>query len=90
MASINNLGQASKTVKITFSLSDQVAWLFGAASGQTPNIMYQIGTAGITDYNFGKSSLSLTHSSGDNAIFTAPSWFRGIIISYNAFNIDIS
>ena len=86
---ISNLGQASKTAKITFKVTDQTAWLFGSASAHDSNYMCQIGTSLTYDYNFGKSSLSLTHSSNYNATFTTPAWFRGVIISYDAFNISI-
>lgn len=86
---VANLGQTSKVATITFRISDQAAWLFGSGSEQTSNFMYQLGTRATMDYNFGKNSLSITHDSNNSATFTTPAWFRGVIISYNAFNISI-
>lgn len=86
---VANLGQTSKVATITFKISDQVAWLFGSGSEQTSNFMCQLGTRATMDYNFGKNSLSITHGSNNSAIFTTPAWFRGVIISYNAFDISI-
>lgn len=84
--SIGNIGRADRTVTITLSSSEQILFLFGSGTS-TSNYMTMLGGTGVTDYSFGKNSLTCTSKGASTITVVLPQYFRGCIFSYLPFSV---
>ena len=86
MISIPNTGEGSKTMKIT--LSDAEQFVFIIASASLNNCFVSL----VGGSNFINKHLLNTMTTGTNGnivTVTIPSWFRGTLISYMPFSVEI-
>lgn len=86
MASIPNTGDNSRTMKITLSSSEQFVFIIAGSS--LGNCFASL----IGGSNFRDKHLlnTMTTSVNGNVVnVTIPSWFRGTLISYMAFSVEV-
>lgn len=86
MISIPNTGDGSKTMKITLSDTEQFVFIIASSSR---NVCFASLVGGS---NFTNNHLlnTMTASADGNVVtVTIPSWFRGTLISYMPFSVEI-
>lgn len=87
MISIPNTGESSKTMKITLSSTEQFVFIIAGSS--LGNCFASL-VGGSNFINKHLLNTMTTSADGNVATVTIPSWFRGTLISYMSFSVEIS
>ena len=87
MISIPNTGENSRTMKITLSDTEQFVFVI-AGSSKGNNFVSLVGGSAFVNEHLLKTLT--TSADGNVATVTIPSWFRGALISYMPFSVEIS
>ena len=86
MVSIPNTGDNSRTMKITLSDTEQFVFII-AGSSLNNNFASFVGGSNFRDKHL---LITMTTSANGNVVtVTIPPWFRGTLISYMAFSVEI-
>ena len=86
MVSIPNTGDNSRTMKITLSSSEQFVFII-AGSSLGNCFVSLVGGSSFTNKHL--LNTMTTSANGNITTVTIPSWFRGTLISYMAFSVEI-
>ena len=86
MISIPNTGDSSRTMKITLSSSEQFVFIIAGSS--LGNCFVSL-VGGSNFYNKHLLNTMTTSTDGNVVTVTIPSWFRGTLISYMPFSVEI-
>lgn len=86
MVSIPNTGGNSRTMIITLSSSEQFVFIIAATSLENSFASF-VGGSNFRDKHL--LNTMTTSANGNVVTVTIPSWFRGTLISYMAFSVEI-
>ena len=86
MVSIPNTGDNSRTMKITLSSSEQFVFII-AGSSLGNCFASLVGGSNFTNKHL--LNTMTTSANGNITNVTIPSWFRGTLISYMEFSVEI-
>mgnify|MGYP007006856410 CR=1 FL=1 len=87
MISIPNTGENSRTMKITLSDTEQFVLVIAGSSRENSFVSLVGGSAFVSEHLL---KTLTTSANGNVATVTIPSWFRGTLISYMPFSVEIS
>ena len=87
MISIPNTGDKSRTMKITLSSTEQFVFII---AGSSMGNCFASLVGGSNFINKHLLNTMTTSADGNVATVTIPSWFRGTLISYMSFSVEIS
>lgn len=86
MVFIPNTGDNSRTMKITLSSSEQFVFIIASVSLENSFASF-VGGSNFRDKHL--LNTMTTSANGNITNVTIPSWFRGTLISYMAFSVEI-
>ena len=88
MISISNTSDGSKSMKVTLSDTEQFVFIIAGAS-RTTSFASLVGGRDFTDKHLLDTITTAISGDGNVIIVTIPSWFRGTLISYLPFSVEI-